>query len=224
MSIFNGNATAGKSTEIPSEGNHPGALIALIDLGTHVETYKDGKSNESHKIFLIFELNERSEGMTQNHVIGKEVTLTFSPQSTYRKILEGLRGKSYGDGEEIAGTNAVGKSGLVNIKHGVSKNSGNTFAKFENITPLPRGMPQFKPTLPLTTWFIGCDKPFPEYAWLPYSFLNGQLCPLKQIMEASKEMKGGNSQQPRKSGQSNGTQQQTTVPTSQEAEDDRIPF
>lgn len=225
MGIFTGNATAGKSTEVPSEGNHPGALVALIDLGTHDQDYQDGKTGEGRKIFLVFELDEKIDGQDQNHVIGKEVTLTFSPKSKLRKIMEGLRGKSYADGEQIDVAKAVGSSGLINVKHGTSEKSGNHYAKFEDVSPLPKGMPPFKPSLPLTTWEIGCGKPFPEFGWLPWSFLNRQPVPLKKVMEASKEMRGG-TDAPKSNG-SNGTQQNHTAPTSAPASQDAeepIPF
>lgn len=226
MSIFNTTATASRSTEAPSEGNHAGALVALIDLGTHTETYKDknggSKTSEVHKIFLVFELDEKAEGMKGNHVIGKECTLTTSPQSKLRQIMEAMRGKSYAEGEQMDISKAVGKSALVNIKHGVSAKTGNAYGKFEGVSPLPKGMPAFKPTYPVTVWEIGSKEPFPDHKWLPFSFLNGVPAPLKLIVDASKEMREGTAPKPPGS---NGTQHTTTAPTNQDAdEEEKIPF
>lgn len=224
MSIYQQTATASRSTEAPSEGNHAGALVAVIDLGTHTEKYQDGKTGEAHKIFLVFELDEKAEGTTANHVIGKEVTLTTSPKSKLRQIMEAMRGKSYAEGEQMDISKAVGKSALVNIKHGTSSKTGNTYGKFEGVSPLPKNMPAFKPTYPLVVWEIGSKEPFPDHKWLPFSFLNGQPSPLKLIVESSKEMKGGSDAAPPKSAGSNGTHAPTTAPTNNDADEDRVPF
>lgn len=194
MSIFDQTASAGGSTEKPSEANHSGALVAIIDLGTHTEQFKATKAGEKdktsdvRKLALIFELDEKLSGTTGNHVILKECSLTTSPKSTLRKIMESMRGKAYAEGEKMDITKALGRPCLVDVKHKAS-GSGSVYAKLESITKLPPSMPAFKPSLPLTIWEIGSDKPFPKYTWLPYSFLNGQLCPLEKVMQASKEMR-----------------------------------
>ncbi len=225
MSIYNQTATAGKSTEAPSEANHPGALVAIIDLGTHTETYinkKDGskKDAEVRKIYLVFELDEICKSTNSNHVIGKEVTLTTSPQSALRKIMEGLRGKSYTEGEAIDIGKALGRCALVNVKRKTSQ-KGTEYAILESVSQLPKGMPAFKPTHELTIWEIGCNKPFPRHKWLPDSFLDGQFATLEKIMQASHEMRPGAA--PAKQASSNGTHTPSSTPPNQEAEDP-IPF
>lgn len=192
MSIYNQTATAGKSTEAPSEANHPGALVAIIDLGTHTETYTDKKTgnkkdSDMRKIYLVFELDEVCKSTNANHVIGKEVSLTTSPNSALRKIMEGLRGKAYIEGEAIDIGKALGRSGLVNVKRKTSQ-KGTEYAVLESVSPLPKTMPAFKPTHELTIWEIGSDKPFPKHKWLPDSFLDGQFATLEKIMQASHEM------------------------------------
>ncbi len=190
MSIFNQTATAGSSSGTPpSEANHSGVLVAILDLGTHKETYLDGKVADVRKIFFVFELDEDNDA-GKHHVVSKEVTLTTSPKSTLRKIMEGLRGKAYAEGEAIDVTKALGRPGLVNVKHKTSKAKGTVYAVFDSVAQLPKGMPPMKPTYEATIWEIGCGKPFPEHAWLPESFLNGAFTPLKKIMEASHEVTG----------------------------------
>lgn len=218
MSIWNQTAKTGESYETPSEANHPGALVALIDLGTHRETYKDGKTNDVRKIMLVFELDEKSETLGGNHTIRKEVTLTTSPKSSLRKIMESMRGRAYAEGETIDITKAVGRPCLCNVKHKIS-GTGNTYANLESVSPLPKGMPPFKPTYPLTQWELDCGRPFPEFKWLPHAFLNGQLTPLKNIMEASKEMRGGSAPAPAQQ-PANGT---PAAPQS-DADEEQIPF
>ncbi len=189
MSIFNQTATAGGAGGTPpSEANHSGVLVAILDLGTHTEKYLDGKIADVRKIFFLFELDEDND-KGQHHVISKETTLTTSPKSTLRKIMEGLRGKAYAEGEDIDVTKALGRPGLVNVKHKKSQ-KGSVYAVFESVAPLPKGMPPLKPTYEPTIWEIGSGKPFPEHAWLPESFLNGAFTPLKKIMEASHEVTG----------------------------------
>ncbi len=226
MSIYNQTATAGKSTEAPSEANHPGALVAIIDLGTHTETYTDKKTgnkrnSDVRKLFLVFELNEICQGTNANHVIGKEVTLTTSPKSALRKIMEGLHGKSYVEGEAIDIGKALGRCGLINVKRKISKGKGTEYAVLESVSQLPKGMAVFKPTHELTIWEIGCNKPFPQHKWLPDWFLDGQFVTLEKIMQASHEMRPGAA--PAKQASSNGTHTPSSTPPNQEAEDS-IPF
>jgi hypothetical protein len=189
MSVFQQTATAGKSGDYtpPSEANHSGVLVAIIDLGTHTETYQDGKKSDVHKIFFVFELDEENES-GKRHVLGKEVTLTTSPKSTLRKIMEGLRGKAYVEGEAIDVAKALGRAGLINVKQKKSNRTGNPYAIIESVAPLPKGMAPLKPSHELTIWEIGCGKPFPKHAWLPESFLNQTHTPLEKIMEASHEV------------------------------------
>ncbi len=208
-------ATAGSSFEIPTEDNHKGALVAIIDLGTHLETYKDGKTGESHKVYLIFEIDEKKADGA-NHVIGKEFTLTTGPKSGLRQMMEQWRGKKYNEGEEIAITKALGQPCMVNVTHGASA-KGSEYAKLGAITKIHKEMGAFKPTYPLTLWEIGSDKPFPDHKWLPNSFLKGMLSPLKTVVLASKEMRPA---------QSNGTttsQDTVNVPPPSMAEEE-IPF
>jgi hypothetical protein len=223
MSIYNQTATAGKSTEAPSEANHPGALVAIIDLGTHTETYTDKKTgnkrdSDVRKIYLVFELDEINKSTNANHVIGKEVTLTTSPNSALRKIMEGLRGKAYAEGEKIDIDKALGRSGLINVKRKTSQ-KGTEYAILESVSPLPKGMAAFKPTHELTIWEIGTNKPFPKHKWLPDSFLDGQFATLEKIMQASHEMRPGAA--PAKSQGSNGTH---TAQPPNEMADEPIPF
>ncbi len=223
MSIYNQTATAGKSTEAPSEANHPGALVAIIDLGTHTETYINKKDNskkdaEVRKIYLVFELDELCKSTNANHVIGKEVSLTTSPNSALRKVMEGLRGKAYAEGEAIDIGRALGRSGLVNVKRKTSQ-KGTEYAILESVSPLPKGMAAFKPTHELTIWEIGSDKPFPKHKWLPDSFLDGQFATLEKIMQASHEVTRPSA--PAKASLNGALPSAQPIPT---RDDDPVPF
>lgn len=191
MSIFKPTASTSKQFSIPTAGNVAGALVAILDLGTHDVEYGDDKKGKklvpTRKVFLAFEIDEMDGD--KPHIIGKEYTLTTSPKSGLRKLMEGWRGRAYAEGEAIEVDKALGKPCLVNITHKTA-GSGNSYAKLEGVSGMPKGMAAYQPKYTPIIWEIGCGTPFPDEEWLPYSFLHGQLVPLKTILAASNEMKG----------------------------------
>src|SRR5579859_1912968 len=133
---FTVKAKAGGGTEVPPAGNHPAVLVALIDLGTQRTEYNNQVSWQ-RKVYLVWELTtEQVAGTTNNHVIGRDYTLTFSSKSLLRGLIEKWRGRGFAENEEFDLSKLLGQKCLLTVIH---KTSGNDrlYAKIECISSVP---------------------------------------------------------------------------------------
>ncbi len=173
----------GGFADTPPAGTHQAVLVAIIDLGTQMEDYQ-GEQKKARKVFLAWELvQERAAGMPHGHVIGKQYTLSYHQKAALRGLIKGWRGKDLADGEEFDLAKLKGKSCLVNVTHSTS--GERTYANLGGVSPLPKGMPAVEPGVEPVLWYIGSDEPFPDAAWLPWSY--GER--LEEILNRSDEMK-----------------------------------
>ncbi len=204
-------STGGGTKDIPDEGTHPAVCVALIDLGTHEQEFKDKdtgevKSATYRKILFVWELTDQSVSGTvgKNHTIGKDFNVAFSDKAGLRKMLEKWRGKVYADGETIDPGEALSKSCLLTITHGKSQR-GNDFAKWDGVAPVPKKFDVPAARIKPFTWRIGDAAPLPT--WLPFVYGESP----KDIIDRSQEMKAN---QPRSDAQQ----------AEEEPQGDSIPF
>lgn len=192
MSLWKQQASAGGASEVPPAGSHPAVLVALIDLGSHEETFKDEKKGTSRtalvrKVFLVWELTgEKMAGKKDtNHVIGREYSLGLTPKSKLRQMLEEWRGKKYATGEAMDLGAVLGRPCMLSVVHKES-NQGNTYAQIASVAKVPKELTVPPAQRQPFAYEVGGGPP-PEGDWLPYTFLNGQRVPLKQVIQASAE-------------------------------------
>lgn len=184
----------GGSYTPPPAGSHPACLVAIVDLGTHTDVY-NGDAKTTRQVYLVWELvGEARPEDGQNHLIGARYTLSSHPKAGLRLMLEGWRGKGFGDDEDIDLPGWLGRNCLANVTHEES-GSGKTYAKLKAISPLPKMMEKAcpKPTYPLVCWNFASDDERPDVSHLPYVFGT----PVKDKIEASQEWKkahGGGTQ------------------------------
>ena len=226
MPIGKQKATASGTSEVPPAGNHPAVLVAMIDLGTHMETFKDDKKGTSkdalvHKLFLCWELvTEKMSGMKDvNHVIAREYNATFSPKSKFRLMIEGWRGKAFSNDEEFDPKKLLGQKCLISVKHKTSQ-QGNEYAQIDGVAPVPKGMVVPAGHRAPLLYEIG-DKVPPTQDWLPFTFYNGERVPVMTVIERSREYMGG--YQPQAAPARN-YPAATQAPVTDAEIDDEIPF
>ena len=166
--------SGGAKSEVPPAGSHPAVLVAIVDLGTHRETFKDEKNGERtadlRKVLFAWELtSEPMSGMKDsNHIMTRDYNVTFSNKSSLRKMVEGWRGKAFAEGEGFDVGVLLGKACLLTVTHAESAR-GNTYAKIGGIAPLPKVMTAPPPKRKLTTWMeSGSDET--ELSWLPFLY------------------------------------------------------
>jgi hypothetical protein len=161
-------SAASESFDVPPAGNHPGVLVAIVDLGTQASDFQ-GKQRSVHEIFLCWELTDQNIPGTsgRHHLIGKRFSLTFTTRSGLRQLLEKWRGVAYKEGEEFDPQKVLGRTCLVNVSNSTVEER--TYAKFEGVSPLPRGLncpaPQNKPLY----WEIESGE-LAALDWLPWTY------------------------------------------------------
>jgi hypothetical protein len=167
---------------VPS-GNHPGVLVAIVDLGTQEQEYK-GVKKSAQEVFLCWELPGVEVAGTKgvNHVIGKGFTYSFHEKSALRGLVEKWRSRKYKDDEEFNPGVMLGQPCLVNVSH--AKNGDKTYSNFDGVSPVIKGLtigqPQHKPIL----WEIETGD-LAALSWLPRSYGSE----IKDIVQLSPEWK-----------------------------------
>lgn len=215
MSIFTQKASSQKEFDLAPAGAHAGCLIAIIDLGTHTETFQGSDPRDCRKVFMLWEIDHIPEGSKSGRcVIGREYNLSFSAKSGLRIMIEKWRGKSFAEGEDFDLTKLIGQPCLVTVTHTV--NGDRTFAKIDAIGPMPKGMKGIKPSRPTITFDLQSGEPFPEADYLPWSF--GK--PLAQKFDECHERRGGRPASPQAAASANGHAASAAADTS----DEPLPF
>ena len=177
--------SGGGDFEVVPAGNHRGVLVALVDVGTHWESFAGKAPKPVRKIQLHFELVDEKNSKGTNHIIGAEYSVAGSPKASIRLLMSKWRGKDYGETEEINLLAALGKSCLVNVANTSGKND-KTYANLAGVSRLPKGMEAGTPTHKPFAWFIGSGEKYPNPDWLPYVFGQSAL----EKMNESDELKG----------------------------------
>jgi hypothetical protein len=147
-------------TEVPSEDTHDARVVALIDLGTHSESFKGEAEKKVRKCFLVFELDEEMTGMKGvNHVVGVRYTMSFHEKATLRKIAETI----LNDGQKFSGEvdyeELVGQPCRVQISHTVKtgEKGERTYANVGTISAVSKKQRDkvFAAKRETSVWYVG---------------------------------------------------------------------
>lgn len=176
----------GDGFEVPDQGSHTAALVAVIDLGTQERILPDGKQEAKHKVYFAYELVEAEKSDGTPFVIGREYTLSLADRAALRDVVKALRGgKDLQPEEEVDLRSLLGRHCIVAISHQESKTQpGRIFARLGGVQPPLRGMRVSPPRHTLVYWELS-QEPIPGLDWLPY--LYGQ--PLDVVVTQSREMR-----------------------------------
>jgi hypothetical protein len=237
MRLWQQQASNAGGGDIPPAGAHPAVIVALVDLGSRQETYKnkDEKTGqetertvEVRKILVAWELTgERMSGSEHNHVMCRDYTLATGPKSALRKMMESLRGRQYAEGEGMEVDKLLGHPCQLNVTHGKSA-KGNTYAKIDGVGPLMKGVSPPPPGRKPFAWEIG-SAPLPDLSWMPYLY-GGKVEDLIKESPEWKQANGrANGQAPAGQPPANGVApqqppQQETAGTGAPAGHDAVPF
>jgi hypothetical protein len=198
LTTLKAHSGGGDSFEVPPAGNHPGVLVAIVDLGTQASEFQ-GKERKAHEVFLCWELTNQIVAGTRDrhHLIGKRFTFGFHTKSALRQLIEKWRGLTYKDDEVFDPQKILGRTCLVNVSNSTSEDR--TFAKFEGVSPLPKELPcpaaQNRPLL----WEVESGA-LQALEWLPWSY--GQK--IADIVASSPEWKARTSGRPAPNPSGNG--------------------
>ena len=213
----------GESFEVPPSGNHPGVLIAIIDLGTQNSEYQ-GVKREAHEIFMCWELTDQIVSGTKDrhHLIGKRFTYSFHSKAGLRQLIEKWRGRAYKDDDELNPIDMLGKPCLVNVSN--SQKEDRIFAKFEGVGPLPKSMTCPPAQHKVVAWEVESGD-IKALEWLPWCYGSKIADIVMDSPEWKERARGGNastSVNGNGNGHSHTAQEQPVEEES--ADEDSIPF
>jgi len=134
-----------KVRQLPPPDNHIGRCVWIIDLGTQVSNFDDGK--KQRRVLISFELPNEKTVFTQEKgeepfVVSKEYSLTLGPKSNLRRDIQSWLGRNLNESEMVDFDlgRFLGKAALVNVIHEASKKTGEEHAKIIGITSLLKTM------------------------------------------------------------------------------------
>jgi hypothetical protein len=179
-------------TDIPSEDTHQARVVALIDLGTHHETFQNGDAKDMRKCLICFELDEEMTGMKgTNHVVAKQYTMSFHEKANLRQLAEALlnEGQKFAADSGVDYERLLGRPCMIQIAHTkkVSEKGERTYTNIKSITAVPKKLREgvFAPKRKVTVWSLGDDlEALPS--WLPR--LYGEE--IKDVIGRCRELKG----------------------------------
>ncbi len=163
MSMWKQKATTSSGDfEKAPLGNHPAALVALVDLGMQEETYQ-GETKTQHKCYLVWELVTEKRANGDNHVIGVTLTFSMNEKAKLRQWLESWRGKKMAEGEEFDFSTLPGKKCLLSVTE------KNGYPVVSGVGSIPKGMTVAAPTKTPVLFSASDDlDTLPD--WLPYIY------------------------------------------------------
>lgn len=173
---------SGGNYDLCPAGAHVAILIGIIDLGTQTDTYK-GKQTESRRALFVWELPGEIKPDGNPFVLMKQFALYFKEGSKLREMIEGIRGKRFGDGEEYDILRLLDKPFQLTVNH--TKSGDNSYHQIAGIGPLVKGTPVPKRYNDPFTFVCNGEQNPDSLAWLPW--LYGQSVP--DIIRESKEWK-----------------------------------
>jgi hypothetical protein len=189
--------------EQPPPGNRPAVCVAVIDLGTHTETFKDRDTGEERqkdyrRVFVAWELtNAKMSGSSENHVIGRAYNLTLGRDSALRDLVENWFNKKLGDKDGLDVMKLAGKKCFLNVIHEAAKNrrgQERSYARIKAVTAPPEGatVPPNKHQ-PYTFNVEEAGGELPDVpSWVPRLF--GEL--LTDVIRGSQEFRRAGAQKP----------------------------
>lgn len=145
MKIAAKSSASGRKPDV-KEGTHIALVAALVDLGVHAGSEKYPKPKR--KVFLGFEFpNVIVEYKTDNGTekaparASRWMTLSMHEKSSFRKLVESLRGKKFANDAEASNYDVRELLGLPTMAAVTHKVVGdNTYAEVNSCAPLLEGM------------------------------------------------------------------------------------
>ena len=140
MSNLTVSAPEGSKIPVIEPGTYPAVCIGIYDIG---EQYNERYQKFTRKCIFQFEIPGETilvEDEEKPRVISETYTASLAEKSNLRNVLEGWRGRQFTQ-DELRGfdlENVLGVPCMLSIIHAESS-KGNTFAKINGISKLPKG-------------------------------------------------------------------------------------
>lgn len=160
--MFMPKSNSGDFTPAPA-GTHIAVCIKVVDLGTQVTEYQ-GQTKQQHKVMLAWELPNEVMADGKPFIHMQRYTFSSSDKATFRKHLEGWRGRKFSDADFGPGgfdiRNVLGKPCSLIVSHAAKGDK--VYANVDGIGPLPKGVPVPQPSNGLLYFSLEPDEFKPE--------------------------------------------------------------
>lgn len=163
--------TEARDFELPTAGLYPAMLIAIIDLGTHDETY-GGKTSKKRQLQFVWELTSEVDSNGETFVVAQSYTWSLHKKSKLRPLMETLLGRELTEEQFNPGV-FIGKPCMVSLQEGLSGN-GKKYVEVSGLAQVPKNMTVNPATRQLFGFVIGSltsskqEPPIPD--WVPFVY------------------------------------------------------
>jgi hypothetical protein len=175
--------------ELCPAGNYPATIIGLIDVGTHEKENDDKELYDSRQLVLVVEAQKLTTKGAR-FIFSKLFTWSMRDNSNWYKLVCGLTGRKFSEGEKFDPRKVLGMACFANVTHqdSASKKTGKTktYHNLENITQFPEGFPAPTEHRDLIAWSVKEGAPMPALGWVPPVY--GQS--IEKLVNLSKEARG----------------------------------
>lgn len=162
----------GGQYELPPDDNHRAAIVAVVDLGTHMEAFGSEAAKPVRKVVVAYELLDAKKADGFRFVVGLAYRLSLHEKASFRKVAEAARGK-LDNGADFDPASLLGHVVKLTIVH---EGSGDkVYHKIDSITPADkkeRGT-KVKTESPCYAWFSEDGEDYIPHDWIPWTWHNG---------------------------------------------------
>lgn len=188
----------GKPRETPPEGKYKAAIVAVIDLGTHAESYKGEAPSNKRKVYVVWELLGKAKQTDGSPFIMAE-TYTFSTheKAGWRAIWEAHLGTIKQESDIVGqpASRLLGTACRMKIVHKDNGEAGEARRVYANIaangiTELDDEVGERQKTVNVPfLWAIASPEPYRDHDWVPYVFCRtlGKRVPVSEMIARCQE-------------------------------------
>jgi hypothetical protein len=167
-------------------GIHKAVLVAIVDLGTHVKTFRNGGRGPWHEVALVWEVAERLRPDGLPFLLVRQYTASLAEGTNLRGLLETLDRQKFADELDVELEDYLGRPCLLKVSREVSP-SGRLYHRIDDVLVLDQGMAAPEHTRDLLYFDTDLGEPGPGFDDLPLVFVDGQLTPIVAAIESSAE-------------------------------------
>lgn len=125
-----GNAQKGPRERCP-KGSRLAAVVAVIDLGTHMESYKNEEAKPKSLVALVFEVLDKKQSNGSPFVFAEPFTHSVNEKARLRKVVESCGYEVDASGFDVR--KLLGKTLRLRIDHGDNGKQGEERREYADV-------------------------------------------------------------------------------------------
>jgi hypothetical protein len=191
LKVSSKGTNGGGGGDVPAVGSHHCRIVAVIDLGTHPETYQGKSVGDRRKLLVVFEFTTEKDMEGRHKILARDYSVVGGDKAGLPKLCSAalaILGPEPEDGWDVA--RLPGAAVCVAIKQNTKG-----YRDIDAVTPLlpdvRRGVP--KPQNVPFYWDLDDEADYQDHDWIPWVFSKaaGKRVPVSEMIAASRERTGG---------------------------------